>query len=575
MGLKDAWRQLWPEFLREPPAEPGPEERLNYGRIWKYSVISMITVSVIPLIILTATNLNQYRQALKAEAVYPIHQLVSNTSRSISFFLAERRSALNYVVRDKTFAELSNQETLAEVLDNLKEAFGGFVDLGLISSDGLQLSYCGPFDLKGKNYIDQEWFKEVIRQGVHVSEVFMGYRHIPHVVISVKHAKDSFDFFILRATLETDGFDRIIQAMDLRPSSDAFLINNEGILQTSSHRFGPALEKIPLSLPPATSHSEVIEINDESGQKLMLGFSRVEDSPFIFVAIKSPLELMENWQRLLTELVAFLGISILVILLVILRVSAVLVSRIYEADRKRTWALHEMEYTSKMASIGRLAAGVAHEINNPLAIISEKTGLLKDHLVLATDLPNREKYLKLIEAILYSIKRCSTITHRLLGFARHIEVIPEPIELSQLVGEVLGFLGKEAEYRNITINVSEPEKLPVIISDRGQLQQVFLNIINNAFAALDDGGRLDIHLAPKGADRVEVMISDNGCGIPPENLKRIFEPFFSTKGRKGTGLGLAITYGIVKKLGGEISVESEVGRGTSFRVTLPVGKPPA
>jgi signal transduction histidine kinase len=135
---------------------------------------------------------------------------------------------------------------------------------------------------------------------------------------------------------------------------------------------------------------------------------------------------------------------------------------------------------------------------------------------------------------------------------------------------VVGFLDKEAEYRNITIKVEGQPDVPTIESDRGQLQQVFLNILNNAEAAVKDGGHIDVGVRLTHDRRVAVSIADDGVGIPPENLGRIFEPFFTTKEGSGTGLGLSITYGIVQKLGGEITVESEVGKGTRFTVLLPL-----
>ncbi|MBW2174464.1 MAG: two-component sensor histidine kinase, partial [Deltaproteobacteria bacterium] len=236
----------------------------------------------------------------------------------------------------------------------------------------------------------------------------------------------------------------------------------------------------------------------------------------------------------------------------------------------RTSAQHKIEHTNKMASIGRLAAGVAHEINNPLAIINEKGGLLKDILSLSSELPPKDKLIGLVDSIIYSVERCSVITHRLLGFARHIDVRSETIDISQFIEEVLGFVGKEAQYRNIAVNMDVAENIPLVKSDRGRLQQVFLNVVNNAFAAVDDGGRIDISVKLESVDKISVTITDNGSGIPAENLRTVFEPFFSTKGEKGTGLGLSITYGLVQKLGGNLSVESEVGKGTSFRITLPV-----
>jgi two-component system NtrC family sensor kinase len=253
--------------------------------------------------------------------------------------------------------------------------------------------------------------------------------------------------------------------------------------------------------------------------------------------------------------------------------SIYMVNRVREADLKRDALLHNVEYTNKMASIGRLATGVAHEINNPLAIINEKAGLVKDLALRMEDFPQKEKIIKHVDSLLANVERCSTITHRLLGFAKRMDVSLETINLELLIREVLGFLDKEASYRNISVHFHIPEGFPSIQSDRGQLQQVFLNIINNAFAAMKEGGRIDISMREeRDEDAVAVIIKDNGHGISREDLPRIFEPFFTTKKEGGVGLGLSITYGIVEKLGGRIGVESAVGQGTEFTVVLPAKK---
>jgi signal transduction histidine kinase len=247
-----------------------------------------------------------------------------------------------------------------------------------------------------------------------------------------------------------------------------------------------------------------------------------------------------------------------------------MVKRISDADKKREKALHNIQYTNKMASIGRLAAGVAHEINNPLAIINEKAGLLKDLATLKQEFDYKEKTLQIVSSILKSVERCSTITHRLLGFAKRMDVAAEVIDLELLLKEVNGFLEQEALLRNISVNFNFEKNLPSIDSDRGQLQQVFLNILTNAFYAVKDNGNIDIIIKQGKNQTVHVTITDNGVGITKENLEHIFEPFFTTKGKYGTGLGLSITYGIVQKLGGDIEVQSQLGEGTSFTVILPI-----
>jgi signal transduction histidine kinase len=265
----------------------------------------------------------------------------------------------------------------------------------------------------------------------------------------------------------------------------------------------------------------------------------------------------------------FMVLTILCILGIVLVLVTYLTGRVYSADRSRVAILHNLQYTNKMASIGRLAAGVAHEINNPLAIISEKAGLLKDLINFNQELPH-DRCLEIVDSIQSSVLRCGAITHSLLGFARHIDVRFETIHLEGLIREILQFFGKESEYRRISVNISVSENLSPIESDVGQVEQVFLNIINNAFAAVEDGGSIDIALFPEESGMVGVRIEDDGCGISEENLKHIYDPFFSTKGEKGSGLGLSITYGIVKKLGGIIDVKSQRDKGTTFTVTLPL-----
>jgi two-component system, NtrC family, sensor kinase len=287
------------------------------------------------------------------------------------------------------------------------------------------------------------------------------------------------------------------------------------------------------------------------------------------MVVKPKTAILKAWSTLRSDLLVVLVISVVVILAVVFKITGFLVGRMKQSDERRESAFRQMEHTQKLSSIGRLAAGVAHEINNPLAIISEKAGLIKDLMDLKPDFPDKERFAGVVAAILKSVDRCRTITHRLLGFARRMEVQIEVLDINDVVGEVLGFLEKEALYRNVELTTQPAKDLPRIASDRGQLQQVFLNLINNALAAVQDSGKVSVTTFEKDVDTVAVSIQDNGIGMSKETLQHIFEPFFTTKKGSGTGLGLSITYGIVKKLGGEIEVHSKQGVGSTFTVYLP------
>ena len=565
-----------PQDAKAPETRPrsATSERA-YRRMRHLAVICIVAVSLVPLVLMTAVNFYQYDRASRSEARQAVRRLVSNNKRSLAFFIEERLSELTYVIHDKSYDELLADDELDRILKNMTKSLpiGAVVDLGLIDAEGNQLSYTGPFELRGKNYADQDWFFEMKTRGVHVSDVFLGHRMSPHFVLAVWHENAQGNAYVLRATIDTEMLNEQISTVDLSPSSDCFLLNRDGVLQTPSRRYGKVLQTCPLAVPPRTNETEVVDWHDEEGRPIILGCAYIKKSPFVLIMLSRPGEMMGGWLDLRTELVLFLAISIILTFAVILWGTGRFVDQIREADQKRATLLHKVEYTNKLASLGRLAAGTAHEINNPLAIINEKAGLLKDLCTFQPDKPPPvQKTIDIAQSIVESVNRCSTITHRLLGFAKHMDVQHETVNLCALVKELLGFLDKESAYRNLQVEVTVSDDMPTIVSDRGQLQQVFLNLINNAFAAVADGGKIDISMERVGSSDVAVAVTDNGVGIPRENLDRVFEPFFTTKRDYGTGLGLSVTYGIVQKLGGQISVESEVGERTQFIVTLPISR---
>lgn len=194
---------------------------------------------------------------------------------------------------------------------------------------------------------------------------------------------------------------------------------------------------------------------------------------------------------------------------------------------------------------------------------------MRDIMDLRPDFPDKEKFSRQIDSILRSVDRCRGITHRMLGFAKRMDVKIETLNLNEVLEETLGFLEREAQYRNVEIRRNLAADMPSIPTDHGQIQQVFLNILNNALAAVPDGGRITLTTWNADERFVGVSIEDNGCGMSEETTKNMFEPFFTTKKEKGTGLGMSITYGIVKRLGGELKVRSTLNEGTTMTILLP------
>jgi signal transduction histidine kinase len=251
-------------------------------------------------------------------------------------------------------------------------------------------------------------------------------------------------------------------------------------------------------------------------------------------------------------------------------------ARLHEHLQARNRELHqamkELQQTQeqliqkeKLASVGQLAAGVAHEINNPLSTIL----LYAD--VLCREIPEQDaQQSQDLQMIIREAKRCRTIVHDLLSFSRQNEVLAQPTDLNALLEEIAEEIRIHERFEGVMIRMDLDSGLPTIEADPFQLRQVFCNLMNNAADAMPSGGTLTLRTKPgPWSGLITAEVQDTGEGISQENMKKLFTPFFTTKPLgKGTGLGLAIIYGIVKMHRGEISVQSQLGQGTTFALTL-------
>jgi two-component system NtrC family sensor kinase len=239
---------------------------------------------------------------------------------------------------------------------------------------------------------------------------------------------------------------------------------------------------------------------------------------------------------------------------------------IEQRDRAlRRTAQRQIGQSEKLASIGRLAAGIAHEINNPLTGVLTFAHLIRDRQ--GPDGPDRED----LDLIIQETQRTADIVQGLLDFARERPSAKQPLNVNDVIRTIVRLVENQKELRQINIQQTYAEALPEILGDKNQLQQVLLNLILNAAAAMGDRGNLAIETRTEG-DEVLIVVADTGCGIPPENMDKIFDPFFSTKPvGQGTGLGLSVSYGIVQQHGGSIEVISEVEMGSEFTIRLPAG----
>jgi two-component system NtrC family sensor kinase len=584
----------WLDRLFPAPSEDGQN---NAGSIHGYTSfsrrlsITLIILVLIPLTVVSLLSHYQYKELLQEEEM---DQLVLNLEEdeiTIEAFISELQSIIKFVARDDRYQELIDPQKLESLFIHLQQEYPGFVDIEIIDSEGTQKAYWGPYTLEDHNYSAQNWYKEALLNGVYISNVFSGFRDSPHFVIAVsrKHLQGQGDW-VLRVTIEGKTLQKIINMISNSYADDMFLVDRNEILQTTPKKYGKIGEKCILHDVEATEENHISNKRQEQdviikssigmrivkkafkGQQITYAAVDLLNTPWKLVLIKEQYLHAKRWVQFkikLTIMFLFCGI---VAVFIILELSTAITNHIHESDKKRQQLYREAENSNKLASIGRLAAGVAHEINNPLAIINQKTGLVQDFIESSDDFIYKEAMSEVLDGIQNSVERCKIITHRLLGFARQTDVnIEEEIDINDTIREVVGFLAKEATYNQIRIEFHLSREISKIWSARGPLQQVFLNITNNAIDAIGNNGKITLTSRLIDQDTVQITIEDDGPGMDLEVQRHIFEPFFTTKETgKGTGLGLSITYGLVKKLGGNINVKSEIGKGTVFEINLPI-----
>lgn len=286
--------------------------------------------------------------------------------------------------------------------------------------------------------------------------------------------------------------------------------------------------------------------------------------PFLNVVLAAGL--LIHWQ-------VFFAVSALLVAGVCFFFNRYLAQLVEIANKQKFFLDQQLIQSQKLAAVGELSSGIAHEINNPLAIIGQEAEwmrhLLKDPGGVNTQW--QEDLKDSLQEIVRQIDRCKDITHKLLDFARKKEPLVQGADLNKLIEDMVKLVEKEAVHKNIIIARKYDENLPAISTDTPLMRQVVLNLLNNAVYAVSKDGTVTVTTRPEPDDWAVVEIDDTGCGIRKEDLGKIFDPFFTTKPQgEGTGLGLSICHGIVTKLGGRIDVMSVVGEGTIFSVRLPL-----
>ncbi|MGV1100690.1 sensor histidine kinase [Thiovibrio sp. JS02] len=527
--------------------------------------VAVILVAIIPLVFISWTASRFYQNSWQDKTSAELKSLAASRREIVDLFLASQENLLAGLVELYDLAWLSSPDNLGKIFKAMNHN-SVIIDLGLIGKDGTHLNYTGPYaaDLKNKNYAEAPWFAEVMQSGRYVSDVFSGYRGVPHFIVAVTDPSRSW---ILRATINSELFNALLASAEVGPGGDAFILNRKGELQTPS-RLG--ITHLPAEEKPLLSAGGGPTIHHAPGY--LYAVAGMQNNDWLLVLKTDINSSLADFYRARNRDNLIIGAAAILILAVATTLARSLLNRVEGADRQRMQLYDRIRHSEKMALIGRMAASVAHEINNPLQIIGDQAGWLDELLAEEnqTELKNKEEYLASLQKIRSQVKRASTITHRLLGFSRSTEGLKTATGINALLEDTVSFLENEARKHRITIRRNLDPALPAIVTDSTQLQQVFLNILNNAFDAIGKDGAVTISTSHT-AEQIRVEIADSGPGLPSEALEKVFEPFFTTKqAGSGTGIGLSISYSIVERLAGTIEARNGRAGGCVFSVNLPI-----
>jgi two-component system NtrC family sensor kinase len=546
-----------------------PFNEKHYKEFKRKNLIRLLLTYLTPLIILTTYFYYQYDAMVSESRHLHLKAIAENQSNTFDLFINERVVNLSNLINDPRFHSSPSSEDMLIYLERLKQNSKAFTDIGYFDSSGVQIAYAGPFpSLEKRDYSTESWYinlKEQEKDFI-ITDIYLGLRNKPHFTIAIKKIIND-QLVVLRTSLDPERMYEYITSLEGSREVSTSIVNREGFYQLVTPQIGSPLEASSF-VPPETPKLGIgnAKINETSD---IYAYSWLETANWALVVQKSS----EVNQNIFSGYrMKIIGISLILMFLITI-ITYYRAGKIVEFQKETDRTRAQLEHAAKLASVGELAAGIAHEINNPLAIINEEAGLMKDLLTAEFgETPSHEEMIPYLDTIQESVFRCRDITRKLLGFVRKTDLDISPHDIHEIIDEVVdGILGKEMEVSNIDIIRNYDKSIPQITTDSNQLQQVLLNILNNAIDAIEDNaGKIIITTKLRKKKKIQILISDSGTGISREQIEKIFLPFYSTKEvGKGTGLGLSVSYGIIKSLGGKIEAESSHGEGSTFIITLP------
>jgi two-component system NtrC family sensor kinase len=535
----------------------------------------LIGASVLPMTIVSLGGWVVFRGLIADRVAEHLQTVVHDHAGTIDLILEDRLKALRLISESYSQAQLADSAVFRGVFTNLNSTYKqDFQDLSLIDDQGRHLSYIGPYDLLHVNYRDTEWFRHVADEGLYISDVFLGFRKVPHFIMAVRHDEGGGRFWVLRASINSEVFDQLVSGGVIGSGGDIYLLDKTGRYQTRPKHSGQVLSESGMTVGAPRGDVWTVRTMSADGRAIVRTMQWIKDRRWLLVAEREIAEVDAPIHRALARGAVVFGMGVLTILVITILTTGRLFRMLLRAEQQKERLDDQLLRAAKLATVGEMATGVAHEINNPLAIIySEQTNIAD--LLQEMD-PNDPRVEEMRDSVVQTSKqvgRCKAITHKLLQFGRQGVATGTLIDPATELAEIVRFFERQASVDNISLRLEVKPELPKVFMNAGEFQQVVSNLLTNALQALR--GRPGAIRVSAWSENGNVMLSveDTGPGIPPDVRDKIFEPFYTTKqfgkGAGGTGLGLAVCDGIVSKWKGRIFVDPKPGTGARLIVELP------
>lgn len=556
-----------------------------YRKIKNMVLVFMSLTPLLPVSLILGTGYYYFKTSIETNAFSTLKRIMEDHRLMLDSFLLERKSDLEFILYSYKYDEIIQPDKITQLFENLRKKSSAFVDIGIFDDKGTHIAYRGPYELKGKVYVDTDWFKNTLKEGYYISDIFLGFRQVPHFVIALLRDEGHIKW-VIRATIDTYKFNSLVEKVRFGKTGEAYVLNSEGILQTNRRSGGNLMEKHkdPIDIPEAKDGYTIFIKEDIRKIEYLYATTWLHNNKWLLVIRVEKEDAFKSLQTATHQIILISILGGIIVISTAFYLTSIILERMSKIDTEKESLNLQLIRAARLAELGEMAAGFAHEINNPLQIIRTEQAMidvLLSEMKEKGELVTSERFESLVDSlnqIKVQIKRCAGITQSILNFGRQTEPVIQEIDLRSFIPEVSHMIEKKANVHGIQIIHDISEDIPRIKGDPGQLQQVLLNLYNNAIDAIVErhqtrGGIIRIHATYK-ENKVILRVTDNGIGIDSENLKNIFSPFFTTKPvGKGTGLGLSVCYGIIEKMNGTMEVTSEKYMGTTFSIYLPAVYP--